>query len=172
MTTHKIVIEPNTHNGWTLEFSASHDGKSGYRGHKGPRSVFAPDLPRLIAECDKADAVTVRLRHPFAVLHDDGYSRSGHQKCRITLLCGERFVYINQKGETHEGLLHWLRLDDDNNERGRWLLDNADNRKIQKRIAALEEEERRLGEAIRAQRRKLAPLTKADVLVAAGQGGN
>ena len=167
MSEYKLVIEPRSYKGWELVWLASHNGESDYRATKGPHMVFAPDLNELLRRCDKADEITVKFRRPLSVLRRDSYNRS-LEKCKITALCGERFVYVDSKGETHEGLCSRLRLEDsDRNAEREWRADCRQNRDLLKKIAVLKGTVNKCQREIMDLERKIVPLTEADVKAAA-----
>jgi len=166
---YKITITPNNHNGWLLEFCKSHDGKSDYRARNGARHVYAETLDDLIRDCDEADKITVKFRKPILAMRDDGYA-PGFKPVSITMVCGERFVYRDTTGETHEGYLSWLSLSENNRERGKWIFDNAANQKIRSRVKALRVKVSALKDAIEDLNKKLQPITSADLMIAAKVG--
>lgn len=167
MSTYKLVIEPRSYKGWELKWLASHNGESDYRAEKGPHTVYAPDLNELLRRCDKADETTVKFRRPLTALRRDSYYRT-LEKCRITALCGDRFVYVDSKGETHEGLCSRLRLEDsDRNSEREWRKDCRVNRELLKKIAALSKTAHACEREIHDLQKRIVPLTEADVKDAA-----
>lgn len=167
MSEYKLVIEPKTYKGWELKWLSSHDGESDYRAEKGVHHVFAPDLNELLRRCDKADEMTVKFRKPLSVLRRDSYNRR-LERCLITALCGERFVYVDEKGETHEGLCSRLRLEDsERNAEREWRADCRQNRDILTKIKKLRERACKYEREIMELERKIVPLTEADVKTAA-----
>ena len=167
MSEYKLVIEPRSYKGWELKWLASHNGESDYRAEKGPHTVFAPNLNELLRRCDKADETTVKFRRPLTALRRDSYSRKLEQ-CAITALCGDRFVYVDHKGETHEGFCKRLRLEEGDNPAEReWRVDSKANRALLKKIASLRSQSNKLELEILDLQRKIVPLTEADVKDAA-----
>jgi hypothetical protein len=76
-------------------------------------------------------------------------------------------VYVDSKGETHEGLCSRLRLEDsDRNSEREWRADCRVNRELLKKIAALRKTANACEREIHDLQKRIVPLTEADVRAA------
>ena len=161
---YELAVVPSVYKGWTLKYYGNADSDK-FRAEKGNLYRHADTLDGLLRACSEAEEITVKLRRPLKAYRKDSYG-GRLVRCGIVAVCGKRFVYRDEKGETHEGFLSNLSLRDGESSRRDWFADNSTNKRIREAIKALKLQIEGLTAKVESLRKRVVPLTEADVMTA------
>ena len=161
---YELAVVPGVYKGWALKYYSNADSDR-FHAEKGNLYRYADTLDGLLRACDESEEITVKLRRPLKAYRKDIYG-GRMARCVIVAVCGKRFVYRDEKGETHEEFLSNLSLRDGESSRREWFADSSANKRIREAIKAMKQQIEGLTAKVDSLRKRLTPITEADVMTA------